>query len=476
MLEYLSDYVSDYEEKLNVDLMTKAADGNIVDYVVDSWKSLEVVKYIKFLGYDFNTRESTIDINRHIFKRNKNVPKKYQYDYKLINDDRVGLLTVHLKISITEKDPKTGQDRIREKLINKDMLIPLIDERGYLYINGKPYYLIYQLLEKSTYTTLASTVIKSLMPIVIKRVPVVHEDVDGNSYMMPLFRTFVFHRETDIMLFVASNFGIEYGLIYMKVNSIIHLIPNLNERKDNCLYFQISKTCYLEVNKEMFDKWQYVQAIVAGLLSILTNRFDLSQIDNTDQFIKKLTPSNTLEKGMDTLTSFNRMLDETTRKILKVDDYHKKDVYAIIRWAMMEFNQLRMKDNMSLENKRLRCNEYIASLLTQEFSTRLNRIINMGNKVTLENIVDIFKFPGTILIQKMHVSGVLRFYECINDMSFFNRFKWTSKGPHSLGRKNSNNIAARYRGVHPSFLGQFDLLTCGNSDQNGSRCMVTCNC
>lgn len=138
MLKYLKDFVGDYEDHLNVDLMTKAADGNLVDYVIDAWKSLEVVKYIKFLGYDFNTRESTIDINKHIFKRNKNVPKKLQYDYKIINDDRVGLLTVHLLISITEKDPKTGLDRIREKYIHKDMLIPLADERGYLHINGKP--------------------------------------------------------------------------------------------------------------------------------------------------------------------------------------------------------------------------------------------------------------------------------------------------------------------------------------------------
>ena len=398
MLPFLKDFVGDYEDELNVDLMTKSADGELVDYVVDSWKSLEVVKYIKFLGYEFNTRESTIDINRHIFKRNKNVPKKYQYDYKLINDDRVGLLTVHLLISITEKDPKTGQEKVREKVINKDMLIPLEDDDGYLFINGRKYYMIYQLLEKSTYTTLTSTVIKSLMPIVIKRVPCVHEDVDGKGYMLPLFRTFVFHRETDVMLFVAANFGIEYALIYLKVDSIIHLIPNLDNRRDDCLYFQVSSKCYLEVNKEMFEKWNYVQAVVAGFLEILTNRFDLSQIDNTENFIKKLTPSNTVEKGMDTLTSFNRMLDETTRKILKIDDYHKKDVYAIIRWAMMEFNQLRMKDNLSLENKRLRCYEYVASLLTQEFSTRLNRIINMGAKVTLENICDIFKFPGTLLI------------------------------------------------------------------------------
>lgn len=65
-------------------------------------------------------------------------------------------------------------------------------------------------------------------------------------------------------------------------------------------------------------------------------------------------------------------------------------------------------------------------------------------------------------------SGVLRFNECINDMDFFNMFKWTSKGPHSLGRKNSNNISARYRGLHPSYLSNFDVLTCGNSDPGTS--------
>lgn len=468
MLPYLKDYLGDYEDCLNVELMTKDAETELVDYIVDSWKSLEVVKYIKFLGYEYNTKESSIDINKHIFKRNKGVPKKLQYNYKMINDDRCGLLTVHLKITINEKDPKTGMDRVREKIINKDMLIPLVDEDGYLYIGGKKYYLIYQLLEKSTYTTLTSCVVKSLMPVTIKRVPVTHIDVDGTGYLMPVFRTFVFHRETDIMLFIASQFGIEYGLIYLKVNNVMRLIPSIDNRTPDNIYFQVSSKCYLEVNRDMFEKWQYVQAIAAGLLEILTNRFDLSMIDNRDQFIKKLTPSNTVEKGLDTLTSFNRMLDETTKKVLKIHDYHKNDVYGIIRWAMMEFNYLRMKDNMNLDNKRLRCFECCSSLLTQDFSSRLNRIINLGTKVTLENIVDIFKFSGNLLIQKMHQSGLLRFNECINDMTFFNRFKWTSKGPHSLGRKNSNNISARYRGVHPSYLSQFDLLSCGNSDPGTS--------
>ena len=86
----------------------------------------------------------------------------------------------------------------------------------------------------------------------------------------------------------------------------------------------------------------------------------------------------------------------------------------------------------------------------------------------MENILEIFKFPGNILIQKMHSSGVLRFDEIINDMTFFAKFKWSSKGPHSLGGKNSNNIGVAYRNIHPSFLGKIDLLVCGNSDPGTS--------
>ena len=68
---------------------------------------------------------------------------------------------------------------------------------------------------------------------------------------------------------------------------------------------------------------------------------------------------------------------------------------------MQNFNDLRMKDNMSLDNKRLRCNEYIASLLTVEFSRRLNKIITLGSKATLVDFTDMFKFSPDLLIQKM---------------------------------------------------------------------------
>ena len=130
----------------------------------------------------------------------------------------------------------------------------------------------------------------------------------------------------------------------------------------------------------------------------------------------------------------------------------------------MNYNDLRLKDNLDINHKRLRCNEYVASELTKEFSKKINRIISLGNRATMQNYKDMFKFPGNILIQKMHSSGILRYDENINDMNFFSKFKWTSKGPHSLGNKNDNNIGIKNRGLDPSFAGNVDMLVCGNSD------------
>ena len=78
----------------------------------------------------------------------------------------------------------------------------------------------------------------------------------------------------------------------------------------------------------------------------------------------------------------------------------------------------------------------------------------------MNDFKDMLKFPGEILISKMHTSGVLRYDDNVNDMNFFSKFKYTSKGPHSIGSNNSNNIGIRMRSLHPSFVGQIDCLVC----------------
>ena len=93
-----------------------------------------------------------------------------------------------------------------------------------------------------------------------------------------------------------------------------------------------------------------------------------------------------------------------------------------------EYNDLRMKDNMDLRNKRLRSNDILSALMTQEFSTRLNRIMSLGKKATIDNYRELFSFPGDILIQAVNSAGIQRYNDVINDMNFFSRCKFTIKG------------------------------------------------
>ncbi len=142
---------------------------------------------------------------------------------------------------------------------------------------------------------------------------------------------------------------------------------------------------------------------------------------------------------------------------------------------MQNYTELRKKDNMNLKNKRLRCNEYIASLLTRAFNERLNRAISAGNWVNINKVRDVFKFSGNLLMDQLHISGLLRYDDRINDMDFFGKLKYTIKGPSSLGQKNKNKISMQYRGIDPSYLGRLDINVCGTSDP-GSSGIITPFC
>lgn len=162
MKSSLRGYVCKWEKDLNIPLMEKSNDAPLIEYIMDAWKSLEVVQQIKVKKFEYTEEESEIDINKHIFKREKKKKKKDRFDIKYTADDRVGKLTVHLEITMLEKNPETHETKYQVYPIKKSMLIPLQDENGFYVIHGKKYYLIYQVVEKSTYTSNSSVTLKSL--------------------------------------------------------------------------------------------------------------------------------------------------------------------------------------------------------------------------------------------------------------------------------------------------------------------------
>ena len=50
------------------------------------------------------------------------------------------------------------------------------------------------------------------------------------------------------------------------------------------------------------------------------------------------------EKGLNTMIFFDRIIDHTTKKILKLHSINKQDIYSIIRWLVQNFSELRKKE------------------------------------------------------------------------------------------------------------------------------------
>ena len=442
----LKDYICEYEDRLNTKIMNKEFDVPLVDYIVDVWKSLEVLPQINFDHYEYSEVESEININKLMFKRDKKKKKKDRYEVKNVLDDRVGKLTVYLNVSMLEKDNSTGEITHQIYPFKKEMLIPLEDENGYYTLKGKKFYLIWQMVEKSTYTSQSSVTTKSLMPVATKRVAKTIKDCAGNVYTLPTYNVFVIHKETPIILFYMSR-GLSRALDFLNLYDVIIPIDTLPDDfmdDEEFMYFPLNNkgTCFIKVMKDMFDEFVYVRAIVASLYDqCMTGKsgkspttITLNKLEDGKVWMKKMNSQGSYDRSTSIMQYFDRMLDETTKKILKLPACQKYDIYGLLRWMQEEFNELRLKDNCDLSNKRIRCNEYIASLLTKEFSKRLARIISMGDKATVDNIRELFKFSGDILIQKMHSSGVLRFNDSVNDLDMFVKFKYTSKGPHSISK------------------------------------------
>ncbi len=84
-------------------------------------------------------------------------------------------------------------------------------------------------------------------------------------------------------------------------------------------------------------------------------------------------------------------------------------------------------------NKRLRCNEYIGSFITAEVSKRINRIVSLGDKATVKDMLNAFRWPEDIFLTRLYSSGVLRYAENDSDIDSNLLTKYTDKGPMNYG-------------------------------------------
>lgn len=492
MLNTIHLYPNAEEENFNVSFLTSANDISIEDLVVMNMKEFEVIQNITILGYYLETDPEKIDINEHTininYKRKSDkldIPK-----YKYLNPDRVAEMVFTIEI-------KTN---VNQKIITKKILIP-VEYNGFYYIGNKKWKTEWQLCDASTYNQRGKITLKSRMPIIIyqtKHRPIM--DLEGmihdtRTYSYALNSKSRFNsakpkpKFINPMMIYSAKMGLEEAIVYMGAGPDISILSRSKaeykeyDNLDEFYYFNINEVVF-RVDKYMMDTNKHIASVVGMLKSLESNEFPvsyalLSNFEEEKQYwrcrigyvgaAKSKNLLSFLEKGNTTIKMFERLLDNVTQMNLRLEEPYKRDIYALMKWMLYEFDNLKTRNNMDLNNKRIRKAEYIVQpTLGKKIAENIIKIIEKSGKSS-QNIIDTllegFNFPSDIIISGMRSNGYLiKSDELVNDFTALSDLYYSSKGPNSLGENSSKMISQKYRNIHPSFMGSIDINVSSNSD------------
>lgn len=459
MLKYLNKLPNEYRDNLNTGIMNQEYDKPLPEYIFDAFKSMEILPNIKVLGYEWVPDEDLYDVNDHVIRRNTNKNKSI----KNISETRCGVMYIDFELTGLDKNGKTTVVYLKKPLI-----LPIKDKNGYYLIKGKKCYMIYQLVDKMLYPSFGAVTIKSLMPICTKTSKEDFVDTAGITWTIPIYNIQIFKTAINCLL-IYSNMTISKTLNFMEVERFIHIEPKSKGlyTTDHIIRFECGKKSdiIVAVKRDIFEKEVYVKSIVGCLIDLFeTYKTQYADIDNWEYWMVIVGGKNTIRRGMYQHIFFNRLLDDVTRKELKINDYDKQNIYYLLRWIIQNYHQLWTKDNLSMDHKRLRSNETASSFITAEVSKRINRLVSLGDKATIKEYRKALRFPEDIFLTRLYSSGILRYAENNSDTDMDTFFKLTKKGPQSLGGNDTRRIPVRQRTLHPSMLGRLDLANSSSSD------------
>lgn len=471
-------YKNPDEDRINHRLMNREFEKPIEDYVVDCFASIQdVIDTIKLVDYSF-----TIDVDKiesQYYDRTRSKKKSDQKQkFVHVEKNRVGELVMKFHVSDVFKVSENDEGSPIELDFTVKQMIPIPDEHGKLLLKGVSYTPQYQLTETSTYVTSSNLVMKSLMPIRIKKVLIDLRSDTGEYFSVHAFYVYMMDDFVNIFYYYFANFGVHDTIEYFNVGGFVNIIPTGEVEKNGkqpwCIYFECNKYIVIEVNKDAFFKSEYVRNIVGTISDVMNGKMTYEEMLDVNEWIIRIGATKKTAKkeayaelGKRYRILFTRMQDKSSRETLRTTWRNKESIYNIIRWICQNYDTLRMKDNLDIRYKRLRCNQYIGFSINLIISDHIKTFVNTS-VITKDALIGkyqhFFAFKGNEVISKIHSSGLMKYDDLVNDMNFFQKFKVTMKGPNSLGNKNSRNIAARQRALHPSHIGILGLDTCSASD------------
>lgn len=525
MKRFLKRYSDQNQERFNREFILSRNDSDILEYVHDIFKALEILNEIEVLEVKLETDESSFGPIRN----------QHQY-YKPIMPSRLN--RIHYKVKITpsenvpdqpilmdgdDSDDYQGGEVVKTEndnsfIVERDLFINKVIDNSFYINEGIRYFLIYQIVDNSTYGTKDSVSLKSLlMPITVKQRDLVSLDSHFDStktYMdLPVYDILLFSKRVNPVLYVMGRYAYN-SLISMDVKNPDKIIDERMNYKDEKMveyfnsFFDVDFKFSDDENdligenrtvlklKDKSGKGTFVsvptdkmEAKDPNIVAILGSLADI-KIDKKkrvtftyDEFIspwywinrlsafftKNSDPIKKFDKIKTMLISLDRLMDDATRKILNLPEEDKRNTLNIIRYMLRNFSNLSREDNQDLGNKRLRIYEYMLYPLRKYFSDHIYRVLNSPTRSS--NILQrIFSNLNPMyIIKQTVVNELLRYYNSSNEMNLYScLLKYTFRGPQSINK----TVSVGQRDLHPSYAGRLSLVASSASDPGISGTLV----
>lgn len=475
----MMDFVAEYchkrnDKKINPDIFKRTYDRPLVEYILDTCRNLEVIPAIKLESWEYITDQTKIHsmVDKKLAKdpkiRNNKTLERLAQPNRTLYD----LLILHFRVTAKGRSVQvTRKVRVLKQL--KD---------GSYIRNGKKVILLNQVVDNSTYVKYDSNKMKTILnfkttlyPIKLTMTKKKLTFTDGESATCQCFSLDLFSKETNPLLYFLARYGIEGTIEKFNLEHVMSVVDDILD-EDNYIYLRIRNGIYIEIHEKAFYAHEFISKFVTTLYDALTmdtsSKLSLADIYDTQYWLGRLaevfSKKRNPEKGERVLISFEKMMDPTSKKRLALRKFHKKDTYSIIRWMMVNYEELLKKDSNDLKYKRIRSNEVLAYYFDNYITRNVYSLLNTDNPPFDKYVRLLNSINENTLLRAANSGGrsspssMFR-YERYNDFDAIDLSRYTMKGPTGLngGKKG---IAMIYRDIYPSQYGRYDLNVCSSSD------------
>lgn len=483
MKSYVAGYQEAFESKYNDEFLSGEYDYPISHYAILAMKEFEVIENVKIT--DIQEIKDQDEINYTYHRTNINFKKKnpeeiYIPTKKYVSDNLYSELVFTIELTTN----------LNKKVITKRILIPEEDDDGLFLINNKRSKAIAQIVDANTYSQRGKITMKSRMPIICYRINnriianYQGEEMSATSYSYALdikVRKNSTKKRTKfinpLMLF-AAKLGLTRAISFFGYGDVVKIVDTI---KNTTFYdYYPIDELYIKVPRKALEE-ERIRNFVCMLQHLYAKDFPITMknIDDRKYWVCRIGLIGSIKdknlstfegKGITTIYMIERLMDNITKiHSLRLPECYKYNVYYILRWMLENFDELKAKSNMNLENKRIRKNETIVqSSLGKKISVNINKLIEKKNKSRLndmESLCELFNFNSDIILSGIKcLNDLIKSDDLVNDMTFLMDIAYSFKGYQSMGESSGKRIANKYRDIDPSFMGRIDPNSTSNSD------------